>query len=248
MFEQINYLPSYIQITIFSFVGLLVGSVSHCPKCKSPIKPWHNLPLISYILLLRGKCSSCKEPISLRYPFIELLTAILSGLVFWKFGLTIETALALILTWVLIVHTFIDLDHQLLLDEITYPILWLGLVASIFATFTDPKSAIIGGALGYLSLWSIFHIFKILTKKEGMGYGDFKLLALLGAWLGWQHLPQIIIVSTLLGSIVGICLILLKKAPKDKALPFGPYLAVAGWVALMYGDLINTRYLQFLTL
>jgi leader peptidase (prepilin peptidase)/N-methyltransferase len=224
--------------------GIIVKP-SHCPNCKTPLKAWHNIPIISY-LFLRGKCSNCKEKISFRYPMIEALTAIASGVVFWKFGLSLETVFALVLTWSLIVHSFIDFDHQLLLDEITYPILWLGLLGSLILSFTDPTSAIIGAVAGYIILWSIFHLFKILTGKEGMGYGDFKLLALLGAWLGWQFIPQIILLSTIAGSVFGIALILFKKQDKEKPIPFGPYLAIAGWIALIWGDKINQNYFQFL--
>jgi len=225
--------------------GIIVKT-SHCPNCKANIKAWHNIPVISYLFLLRGKCHSCGKKISIRYPFIEILTACLSGFVFWKFGLTLATATALILTWVLVVHSFIDLDHQLLFDEITYPVLWLGLLLNVFNVFTDPTSAVIGAAAGYMSLWTVYQLFKILTKKEGMGFGDFKLLALLGAWLGWHYLPQIIVISTLTGSIVGLTLIALKKLNKEKPIPFGPYLAIAGWVALIWGDEINTQFFSFI--
>jgi len=224
----------------------IVHTSSHCPSCKTKIKPWHNIPVISYFLLLKGKCHECKNTISIRYPLIELITAVLSGVIAWRFGFSVEAVLALILTWILIVHSFIDFDYQLLFDEITYPVLWLGLLLSVFNIFTDPISSIIGAVTGYMSLWTVYQIFKILTKKEGMGFGDFKLLALLGAWLGWQYIPQIILVSTLLGSIVGITLIALKKLNKEKHIPFGPYLAIAGWLALICGDELNARFFSFI--
>lgn len=223
----------------------IVKQSSHCPKCKTKLKVWHNIPVISYVFL-RGSCSNCKQKISCRYPLIEILTAILSGVVAWRFGISIETCLALVLTWALIAHSFIDYDHQLLFDEITLPILWLGLLASLFDIFSTPTNAIIGAIAGYMTLWTIFHLFKLTTGKEGMGYGDFKLLALLGAWLGWQYLPQIILLSTLVGSIIGISLVVTKKINKDKPIPFGPYLAIAGWIALIWGDYINDKYFHFL--
>ena len=218
---------------------------SHCPNCKTKIKPWHNIPLLGY-LLLRGKCAACKQPISIRYPVVEFVTAALTAVVIWKFGFTLAGGLGIVLTWTLIVQTGIDFDNQLLLDEITLPILWLGLLASLFPVYANPVDAIIGAAAGYLSLWSIFQLFKLLTGKEGMGYGDFKLLALLGAWLGWQYLPQIVIISTLLGSIVGITLIISKKINREKPIPFGPYIAAAGYIALIWGEKINQKYLNLL--
>ena len=218
---------------------------SHCPKCKTKIKPWHNIPLLGY-LLLRGKCAACQQAISVRYPLVEFATAVLTCVVIWKFGFTLAGGLGVILTWTLIVQTGIDFDNQLLLDEITLPILWLGLLASLFPVYASPIDAIIGAAAGYLSLWSIFQLFKVLTGKEGMGYGDFKLLALLGAWLGWQYLPQIIIISTLSGSLVGIALIMSKKINREKPIPFGPYIAAAGYIALIWGEEINQQYLSIL--
>ena len=218
---------------------------SHCPKCKTKIKPWHNIPLLGY-LLLRGKCAACKQPISIRYPIVEFVTAVLTAAVIWKYGFTLAGGLGIILTWTLIVQTGIDFDNQLLLDEITLPILWLGLLASLFPVYASPVDAIIGAAAGYLSLWSIFQLFKLLTGKEGMGYGDFKLLALLGAWLGWQYLPQIVLISTLLGSLVGIALIISKKINREKPIPFGPYIAAAGYIALIWGEKINQKYLSLL--
>jgi leader peptidase (prepilin peptidase)/N-methyltransferase len=216
---------------------------SHCGNCKTPIKPWQNIPLLSY-LALRGKCASCKTHISLRYPFVELLSAVLTAYVVHHFGFTPQAGFAMILTWVLITLTFIDLDHQLLPDDIVLPTLWLGIGLSLWGVYTSPQESIVGTIAGYLCFWLVFHIFRILTGKEGMGHGDFKLMALLGAWLGWQFLPQIVLISTLLGSVVGISLMVLRKAKKDLAIPFGPYIAFAGWIALLWGDEINRFYLQ----
>lgn len=217
---------------------------SHCPKCEAPIKPWHNIPIISYFFLLKGKCHACKEKISLRYPIVEILTAILTAFVVWQLGLTIDAGLAIVLTWSLIVLTMIDVDHHLLPDSITLPLLWLGLLANCFGFFTDLESAVWGAAAGYLSLWSVYWVFKLLTKKEGMGFGDFKLLAALGAWMGWQSLPLIIILSSLVGAVIGIAGILILGKDKNKPIPFGPYLAIAGWIAFFWGEQIIAAYLQ----
>jgi leader peptidase (prepilin peptidase)/N-methyltransferase len=217
---------------------------SHCPACEHKIKPWENIPVISW-LLLRGRCSNCQQPISMRYPIIEAVTALLSIAVASHFGVTWAAATALLLTWALISLSMIDFDVQLLPDNITLPFLWLGLLLSLAALFTDPKSAIIGAVAGYLSLWSIYQLFKRLTGKEGMGYGDFKLLAMLGAWLGWQYLPQIILLSALVGALVGISLILLRGRDRNIPIPFGPYLAAAGWISLMWGEQINLAYLRW---
>jgi len=217
---------------------------SRCPNCNHTISAWENIPVISY-LILRGRCKKCTRPISIRYPLIEALTALLSALVAWHFGFSWQTAAALLLTWALISLTFIDLDHQLLPDDITLPLLWLGLGLSLFGIFTDPASAILGAMAGYLSLWSVYIIFKLLTGKEGMGYGDFKLLALFGAWLGWQSIPLIIVLSSLVGSIIGITLIALRSHQRDIPIPFGPYLAMAGWIAMMWGETITSTYLNW---
>ncbi len=219
---------------------------SRCPGCNHPISAWENIPVISY-LALRGRCRKCSQPIAIRYPLIEMLTALLSALVVWNFGFTLQAAAALLLTWALISLTFIDLDHQLLPDDITLPLLWLGLGLSLFGVFADPATAIVGAMAGYLSLWSVYIIFKLLTGKEGMGYGDFKLLALLGAWLGWQAIPLIIVLSSLVGSAVGIGLIVLRRHQRDIPIPFGPYLASAGWIVLMWGDSITGTYLNWIS-
>ncbi|VAX08750.1 Leader peptidase (Prepilin peptidase) / N-methyltransferase [hydrothermal vent metagenome] len=217
---------------------------SSCPQCSRPIKAIENIPVISY-LFLKGRCSGCGTPISIRYPLIELTTCVLSLVVAWHFGVNSQTAAALVLTWALIALSMIDFNHKLLPDTITLPFLWLGLLLSIWGTFTDPQSAIIGATAGYLSLWSIFHIFRLLTGKEGMGYGDFKLLALFGAWLGWQALPQIIMLSSLVGAMIGLTLILALGRDRNIPIPFGPYLAVAGWISMLWGGQINQAYLNW---
>ena len=215
---------------------------SRCPKCNTEIKVYQNIPIFSY-LFLRGKCANCQTSISLRYPFIEALTGILSVIVAYQLGGQIETLFALLLTWVLVALSGIDFDHQLLPDNITLPMLWLGLFLSLFNVFTDPISSIIGAIAGYLILWTIYQLFKLLTGKEGMGYGDFKLLALFGAWLGWQYLPLIILLSSLVGAIIGTSMIIFVQRDKNVPIPFGPYLAIAGWIALLWGDKINSLYL-----
>ncbi len=214
---------------------------SHCPKCKAPVRPWQNIPVISY-LLLGGKCANCKTPISLRYPSVELATGIVSCFLAVKFGPTPAMLGAVLLSWALITLTMIDIDHQLLPDNITLPLLWLGLLFNIGATFASLQDAVIGAAAGYLFLWSIYWLFKLLTGKEGMGYGDFKLLAALGAWLGWQALPMIVLLSSLVGAIAGILLMLTQRQGRGTAIPFGPYLAIAGWIALVWGEPITRAY------
>ena len=215
---------------------------SHCPSCNTEILWYHNIPVLSY-LWLKGKCAHCQTPISIRYPFVETLTCILSVTVVYQLGAHIETLFALVLTWALIALSAIDFDHQLLPDNITLPILWLGLFLSLYNIFTDPASSIIGAIAGYLILWSIYQLFKLVTGKEGMGYGDFKLLALLGAWLGWHYLPLIILLSSLVGAIFGSAMIIFVQRDKNVPIPFGPYLAIAGWVALLWGDQLNQLYL-----
>jgi leader peptidase (prepilin peptidase) / N-methyltransferase len=221
----------------------LVLPLSRCPSCKTPIKPYHNIPIVSY-LFLKGQCAACGNPISLRYPIIEAFTAITSAIVAWHFGYTPQTLFALILTWSLITLSFIDIDHQLLPDNITLPILWLGLFLSLFGLYTDTHASIIGAIAGYASLWAIYHLFKLATGKEGMGYGDFKLLALFGAWLGWQYLPVIILLSSLVGAIIGLSMIIIVKHDHNTPIPFGPYLAAAGWIALLWGHDLNQFYLN----
>lgn len=217
---------------------------SHCPKCKTEIKPWQNIPVISY-LLLRGRCGNCKEPISLRYPAIELLAAALSMLVAWQMGFGLATAGMLVLTWALICLSMIDADTQLLPDIIVLPLLWLGLILNSFGVYTDLNTALWGAVAGYLSLWSVYWLFKLVTGKEGMGYGDFKLLAMLGAWGGWQVLPLTILLSSLVGAILGLIILKARGANNSTPLPFGPYLAIAGWIALIWGETITGHYLRF---
>ena len=215
---------------------------SHCPACNTEIKAYQNIPVLSY-LCLKGKCAHCQTRISVRYPFIEALTGVLSVVIAYQFGGQIETLFALLLTWTLIALSGIDFDHQLLPDNIVLPMLWLGLFLSLFNIFTDPVSSIIGAIAGYLFLWTIYQLFKLLTGKEGMGYGDFKLLALFGAWLGWQYLPLIILLSSLVGAIIGTSMIIFVQRDKNIPIPFGPYLAIAGWVALLWGEQLNALYL-----
>jgi len=225
----------------------LIQPRSHCPKCKHQISAWENIPVFSF-LFLRGRCSSCGTRIPLRYPLTETLTACLSLIVAWHFGPGWQALAALVLTWVFIVLSIIDIDHQILPDSITLPVLWLGLFLSLFGIYTDSHSAIVGGLIGYLSLWSIFHIFRLLTGKEGMGYGDFKLLALIGAWLGWQHLLTVILLSSLVGAIIGIGMILLRGHDRSIPIPFGPYLAIAGWITLITQDELVQFYRYWLSL
>ena len=215
---------------------------STCPACGSRIKPWHNLPVIGW-LMLRGKCASCSARISVQYPIVELLTGIFSVVCVWRFGFSPQLAGALILTWALIALTVTDLHTMYLPDNITLPLLWLGLLLSLKPVFADPVSAIAGAAVGYLLLWSIFWLFKLATGKDGMGYGDFKLLGALGAWMGWQLLPQMVLLSAVVGAAVGISLMLVRKAEWTSRIPFGPYIAGAGWIALIWGGQINHTYL-----
>ncbi len=216
---------------------------SSCPHCGYRIRPWQNIPILGY-LLLRGRCAGCGKAISPRYPLIEAATAALTGFVAWHFGFGIEALAAMALTWALIALTMIDFDHQLLPDAITLPFLWLGLGLSLLPLFATPEEAIVGAMAGYLALWSVYWLFKLLTGKEGMGYGDFKLLAMFGAWLGWQALPVIIIMSSLVGAVIGIALILFRGRDRNVPIPFGPYLAIAGWITLIWGDEITTAYLR----
>jgi leader peptidase (prepilin peptidase)/N-methyltransferase len=227
----------------------LVVPRSACPKCGAMITAAQNIPVISY-LLLKGKCAKCGAKISVRYPTVELGTALMSALVAWKFGFVWYTAAALLLTWALIAMSAIDIDHQLLPDNMTLPLVWLGLLLSLATTLpdiglpVDTRSSIIGAVAGYLSLWAVYHGFKLVTGKEGMGYGDFKLFAALGAWLGWQMLPLIILLSAFTGAVIGILLIVVRGRDRNIPIPFGPYLAAAGWIALMWGDELVGSYLH----
>lgn len=228
----------------------LVTPRSACPACKAPIKAWQNIPVISW-LVLRGKCAACRAPISARYPLVELATGLMSAAVAWHFGFGSTAACALIVTWALIALTGIDLDHQLLPDGITLPLLWAGLLAAVVvgpvrgsALPVSPRDAIIGAAAAYVSLWLVYHAFRLVTGKEGMGYGDFKLYAALGAWLGWKLLPLVILLSAATGAIIGIGLILFRGRNRSTPMPFGPYLAAAGWLAMLYGDSLMHGYLR----
>ncbi len=217
---------------------------SRCPHCNHRIRFYENIPLLSY-LLLRGKCSSCGQSIPLRYPLIELSTGLLSAVVAWHFGYGMQAGAALLLTWALITLSMIDFDHQLLPDAITLPVLWLGLVLSLFPVFADLRSSLIGAIAGYLSLWVVYQLFRLVTGKEGMGFGDFKLLGLLGAWLGWQALPVIVLLSSVVGALLGGILIFLRGRDRAQPIPFGPFLAIAGWTALLWGEQISSAYLQW---
>jgi len=222
---------------------------SHCPSCKASISAMQNIPLISW-LALRGRCAECRSRISVRYPVIELLTGLMSAAVAWKFGYNWQAGAALLITWFLVALAGIDMDHQLLPDSLTLPLLWAGLIASLFWVPTElhplpvsPENAIIGAAAGYLSLWTIFHLFRLATGKDGMGYGDFKLLAVFGAWLGWRMLLPIVLCSAAVGAVVGVMLILSGNRERSVPIPFGPFLASAGWLAIMWGPEWITRYL-----
>ncbi len=220
----------------------LVVPRSACPSCNRQIAAVENIPILSY-LALRGRCRGCGARISARYPAVEALTALLSIVAATHFGVTAATLFALLLVWSLIALAFIDADTTLLPDDITLPLLWLGLMVNVFGVFTTLQSAVIGAAAGYLILWSVFWVFKLITGKDGMGYGDFKLLAALGAWLGWQLLPVIILLSAAVGALVGILGILFMGREKGAKLPFGPYLAAAGFIALLWGKQLTTWYL-----
>lgn len=223
--------------------NLLLPS-SRCPHCGHRIRSWENIPLVSW-LALRGKCSSCQAPISSRYPLVELACGLLSGYVAWHFGFTWQAGAMLLLTWGLVAMSMIDIDHQLLPDSLVLPLLWLGLILNNFGLFVSLESALWGAVAGYLSLWSVYWLFKLVTGKEGMGYGDFKLLAMLGAWGGWQVLPLTILLSSVVGAVLGTILLRVQRAESSTPIPFGPYLAIAGWIALLWGDRITESYLQF---
>ncbi|WP_236075052.1 prepilin peptidase [Teredinibacter purpureus] len=217
---------------------------SHCPSCKAPIRAWQNIPVFSY-LILKGRCHSCNTSISIRYPIVEMVTGILSVFCIFSLGLNESGGFALLFTWCLIALTMIDIDHQLLPDSITLPLMWGGIVVNSFGIFTDIHSAVYGAIAGYLVLWCVFWLFKLITGKEGMGFGDFKLLAALGAWMGWQMLPLIIILSSFVGAVIGIAGIVIAGRDKNVPIPFGPYLAIAGWMAFFWGESITEIYLSY---
>ena len=207
---------------------------SACPQCKARITALQNVPVVSW-LVLRGKCANCKTPISARYPLVEVLGGALAALVAWRFGYSAALAFALVYVWVMLALTFIDLDTQLLPDDLTLPLLWLGLIANAFGVFTDLRSAVLGAAGGYMILWSVYWAFRLIAKKEGMGFGDFKLLAAIGAWTGWQVLPLALVISAGLGAVIGSLVLWLARKGTDTRIPFGPYLALGGIVALLWG-------------
>lgn len=217
---------------------------SHCPACNAAIKPWQNIPLLSYAFL-KGRCGNCGIGISLRYPAIELISGVLAALAAWRFGFSWEALAVTVFLWALLTMTMIDIDHQLLPDQITLPLLWLGITLNTAGMFVSLPDAVWGAIAGYLSLWLVFHLFKLLTGKEGMGFGDFKLLAALGAWMGWQMLPLIIILSSLVGAVVGALILVLQRKGRGTPIPFGPYLAGAGAIAFFWGQTLIDNYLQF---
>ena len=217
---------------------------SACPHCQHQITALENIPVFSY-LYLRGKCIQCKAAISARYPSVELLTAALTAYLVWHFGSGVVGLASVLFTFFLIAMTFIDMDTQLLPDDLTLPLLWCGLLVNLHGAIVPLNEAVVGAIAGYLCLWSVYWLFKLVTGKEGMGYGDFKLLAALGAWLGWKMLPVIVLLSSLVGAIVGIGLIVLAKRGRHIPMPFGPYLAAAGMLALIYGKAIMLAYLGY---
>ena len=217
---------------------------SHCPSCGAAVRAWQNIPVLSYVLL-RGRCASCQTPIGLRYPAVELAAAAIAVFTVWQLGLSWPTMAVVVFGWLLLVMSVIDIDHQLLPDNLTLPLLWLGLAYNSLSGAVALPDAVWGVIAGYLSLWSIYWLFKLLTGKEGMGYGDFKLLAALGAWLGWQMLPVIILLSSVVGAVLGILLLSLQGKGRQTSIPFGPYLAAAGWIAMFWGQDILNRYMGF---
>lgn len=231
----------------------LVVPRSRCPSCGKLIKAWQNIPVLSY-LLLSARCANCQKSISVRYPLVEMLTAVLAAWCAWHFGVGWEALMAIGLTCTLVAISLIDIDHQIIPDSIVLPLMWTGLIMSLFSPmpgastlFISPTDAIIGAVAGYLSLWSVYWLFKLITKKEGMGYGDFKLLAALGAWLGWQSLHIIILMSAVVGAIIGIAMIVLRGRDRQLPIPFGPYLAAAGWITMLYGESLWNSYLDKFT-
>jgi len=221
----------------------IVREPSHCPHCKHPLSPLENVPLLSW-LVLRGHCRYCGVAISMQYPLVELLCAVCSALVLWKFGLGWQAGAALLLTWTLIALAGIDVRTQLLPDQLTLPLLWLGLILSLFPLFISSSASVLGAVVGYLSLWSVYWLFKLATGKEGMGYGDFKLLAALGAWMGVSALLPIVLLSSLIGAVVGGAFLVIRGRDRATPIPFGPFLAAAGWVQFVWGEQIMALYRQ----
>ena len=246
--EEFAKLPPDLDIPEERFD--LVVPRSRCPSCGHLIKAWQNIPVISY-LILGGRCANCKESISARYPVVEMMTAVLAAVCAWRFGVGWEALMAIVLTLMLVPVAMIDADTQLIPDSIVLPLMWVGLAMSLFhpmdgadTLFIAPRDAIIGAMAGYLSLWSVYQLFKLVTGKEGMGYGDFKLLAALGAWLGWQHLHIIILMSAVVGAIVGLAMMAFRNHGRSVPIPFGPYLAAAGWITMLWGRDIWNLYLD----
>lgn len=231
----------------------LMAPRSRCPSCGHRITAMQNIPVLSYVLL-GGKCAGCGSRIPARYPVIELLTGILTGVVAWRFGFGWEAAAAIAMTWALVAISVIDIDHQYIYDNMVLPLVWAGLVLSLWhpmtgagTLFIEPKAAIAGALAGYLSLWSVYHLYRLITGKKGMGYGDFKLLAALGAWLGWTMLPLIILMSAVVGAVTGVLMIAFKQHERSVPIPFGPYLAAAGWIAMLWGEQIVNWYLDYMS-
>ncbi len=222
----------------------LAVPASACPHCQHKIKAWQNIPVISW-LLLKGKCANCAAPISKRYPIVEFATGLVSLAVVLMFGATMQTVGMLIFSWFLIALTLIDLDEYLLPDKLTLPLIWIGLLFNSFGVFTSLENAVYGAIAGYLSLWSVYWLFKLLTGKEGMGFGDFKLLAAIGAFLGWEALPLVVLLSSAVGAVIGIAMIAILGRDKNIPIPFGPYLAIAGWIAALWGEQIVQAYFRF---
>ncbi|MCH9692664.1 MAG: A24 family peptidase [Gammaproteobacteria bacterium] len=243
-YQYFNQQPSATDQQLLDETFNLTLPHSHCPKCNARVKPWQNLPLISYIWL-KGKCGYCRETIPKCYPMVELITGLFSVIVVWQLGFSWQALAGCGFTWALVALSAIDFDRQLLPDSITLPLLWAGLLVNSWQLFTSIQDAVIGAIVGYLSLWIVFHMFKLITGKEGMGAGDFKLLAAIGAWFGWQMLPLVILLAAGAGAIAGLSWMLIVGRDKNLPIAFGPYLAAAGWIAMLWGQPINNWYLNY---
>lgn len=219
----------------------LMSPPSSCTSCETPIKPWHNIPVIGW-LMLRGRCAACGAPISMQYPLVEAIGGIMAGIVAYILGPGVEAIAAMAFSWALLTLSVIDLREQLLPDLITIPLMWVGLLLSLFGVFVEVHSALIGAISGYMSLWLIYWIFRLATGKEGLGYGDFKIFAALGAWMGWQALPVIIVMSSVVGAVLGLTLLSTGLQKRGQRMPFGPFLATAGWITLLWSDQIIHYY------